>query len=276
MSQDEHFKFVKALAIDLNRNEIKLSSFPDVVVRVRNALDDPDTSGADLANILSLDPVLTSKVLVLANSAACNPSGVKTDCVATAIGRIGFQKVRSTAISYAVELLHDSEGLEALKKELKETWSSGLRLAAMSEAIAQKLTKLDADSAFLAGLLNQIGVLYIFKKYPEYPTLLQNPDARQGIVDEWAAPIGENIVGNWDFSEDVQATLNPSDDKSARVGTDANLADVVTAAKSSLNGANGELAEIPAARRMQLTEDKMPSVMEEYEQKLEALMASVR
>ena len=276
MSQDEHFKFVKALAIDLNRNEIKLSSFPDVVVRVRNALDDPDTSGADLAKILSLDPVLTSKVLVLANSAACNPSGVKTDCLATAIGRIGFQKVRTTSISYAVELLHDSEGLEALKKELKKTWSSGLRLAAMSEAIAQKCTKLDADSAFLAGLLNQIGVLYIFKKYPEYPNLLQDPDARQGIVDEWAAPIGENIVGNWDFSDDVQATLNPADNDSARVGTDANLADVVTAAKASLNGASGELSDMPAARRMQLTEDKMPSVMEEYEQKLEALMSSVR
>ena len=276
MSQDEHFKFVKALAIDLNRNEIKLSSFPDVVMRVRNALDDPDTSGADLARILSLDPVLTSKVLVLANSAACNPSGVKTDCLATAIGRIGFQKVRTTAISYAVELLHDSEGLEALKKELKKTWSSGLRLAAMSEAIAQKCTKLDADSAFLAGLLNQIGVLYIFKKYPEYPNLLQDPDARQGIVDEWAAPIGENIVGNWDFSDDVQATLNPSDDESERVGTDANLADVVTAAKASLNGANGELPDMPAARRMQLTEDKIPAVMEEYELKLEALMASVR
>lgn len=276
MSQDEHFKFVKALAIDLNRNEIKLSSFPDVVMRVRNALDDPDTSGADLANILSLDPVLTSKVLVLANSAACNPSGVKTDCVATAIGRIGFQKVRTTAISYAVELLHDSEGLEALKKELKETWSRGLRLAAMSEALAQKCTKLDPDSAFLAGLLNRIGVLYIYKKYPEYPNLLQDPEARQGIVDEWAAPIGENIVGNWDFSDEVQATLNPSDDESERVGTDANLADVVTAARASLNGANGELADMPAARRMQLTEDKMPVVMEEFERKLEGLMASVR
>ncbi len=276
MSQDDHFKFVKALAIELNRNEIKLSSFPDVVMRVRNALDDPDTTGADLAKLLSVDPVLASKILVLANSAFYNPAGVKTDCLDTAVGRIGFQKIRTTAISYAVELLHDSKGLEPLKKELKATWTSGLRLAAMSEAMAQKCTKLDADSAFLAGLLNQIGVLYIFRKYEDYPDLLKDPDARQRLVDEWAAPIGENIVANWEFSDEIQATLNPGDDESARVGTAANLADVVQAARASLNGANGELAETPQAKRMQLTDDDMPAVTELYEKKLDALVAAVR
>ena len=265
MSQDEHFRFVKALAIELNRKEIKLTSFPDVVMRVRNALDDPDTSGEELARLLSVDPVLAGRVLVLANSAFYNP----------AVGRIGFDKVRTTAISYAVELLHDSEGLEALKQDLKETWSGSLRLAAMSEAMAQTCTKLHSDSAFIAGLLHRIGVLYIFRKYDEYPTLLQDPEARAKLIDEWAAPIGENIVANWDFSDEIQATLNPDDDPAARVGTDANLADVVVAAGASLAGANGELAEMPEARRMDLTGDKMPAVMELFERKLESLVSAV-
>jgi len=276
MSQDEYFKFVKALAIELNRKEIKLTSFPDVVMRVRNALDDPDTTGADLAKLLSVDPVLASRILVLANSTFYNPAGIKTDCLDTAIGRIGFQKVRSTAISYAVELLHDSEGREALKKELKETWVRGLRLAALSEAMAQKCTKLDRDSAFIAGLLHRIGVLYLYNKYDEYPSLLQDADARQGLIDEWTAPIGENIVANWDFSDEIQATLNPGDDQGGRVGTPASLADVIVAADAALDGANGELTEMPEAKRMQLTDEMMPRVMELYEEKLESLMSAVR
>jgi len=276
MSQDQHFKFVKSLALDLNRKEIKLSSFPDVVMRVRKALDDEDTTGEQLSRILSVDPVLASKILVLANSTFYNPAGIKIDGLDAAIGRIGFEKVRTTAISYAVEQLHASKGLDALKTELRQTWSAGIRMAALSEVIAKQCTKLDTDSAFIAGLLNQIGVLYIFTKYDEYPDLLQNQEARQSLIDEWAAPIGENIVANWDFSDEIQATLNPDADERARRGADPDLTDVVTAAKASLNGTNDQLYEAPEAKRLQLNEQNMPAVMEQYEQKLMAVASAVK
>lgn len=276
MSQDQHFKFVKNLALELNRKEIKLSSFPDVVMRVRKALDDEDTTGEKLARILSVDPVLASRILVLANSTFYNPAGIKIEGLDAAIGRIGFEKVRTTAISYAVEQLHSSQGLDALKTELRQTWSAGIRLAALTEVIAQQCTKLDTDSAFIAGLLNQIGVLYIFTKYDEYPDLLQDPEARQNLIDEWAAPIGENIVANWDFSDEIQATLNPDADERARRGTDPDLTDVVIAAKASLNGADDQLFDTPEAKRLRLNDQNMPTVMEQYEQKLMAVASAVR
>lgn len=276
MSQEEHFKFVKSLATELNRKEIKLTSFPDVVVRVRKALDDPDTTGEKLANILSVDPVLASRILVLANSTFHNPGGIKIESLDAAVGRIGFKQVRTTAISYAVEQLHASKGLEALKKELRETWSTGMRLAALSEVIAQHCTKIDADSAFIAGLLNQIGVLYIFTKYEEYPSLLQDPDVRQNLIDEWAAPIGESIVGNWGFSKDIRATLNPEEEQNPAHRTDANLGDVVVAAKATLNGGEGQLSDTVQGRRLQLTDEKMPAIMESYQLKLDSLASAVR
>lgn len=276
MSQEEHFKFVKALALELNRKEIKLTSFPDVVMRVRKALDDSDTTGDDLAKILSVDPVLASRMLVLANSTHYNAAGIKIEGLDAAVGRIGFEKVRTTAISYAVEQLHASKGLESLKAELRQTWSAGLRLAAMSEVIAKHCSKLSVDSAFIAGLLNQIGVLYIFTKYEEYPNLLQDPDARQKLIDEWAAPIGENIVANWDFSDEIQATLNPDEDEAARRGTHANLVDVLATAKVSVNGYDQQLYDSAEAKRLQLTEEKMSKVMESYQQRLDSLASAVR
>ena len=174
MSQKEYFELVQSLAVDLNRNDIKLPSFPDVVVRVRTALDDSDTTSTDLANILGVDAVLASRILILANSTYHNPGGIKIEGLEAAVGRIGFEKVRTAAIAYAVEQLHASEGLEPLKDELRTTWSAGMRLAAMSEVIAKHCTKLDGDSAFIAGLLHRIGVLYLFTKYHDYPALLQD------------------------------------------------------------------------------------------------------
>lgn len=276
MSEDEHFKFVQSLARDLNGSEIKLPSFPDVVLRIRTALDDPETTGQDLAKILSNDAVLASRILILANSTYHNPAGIKIEGLDAAVGRVGFEKVRSAAISYAVEQLYASKELAPLKDELRNTWSAGLRLAALSEVIARHCTDLDGDSAFIAGLLNRIGVLYIFTKYGEYPALLQDPDARQKLIDEWAAPIGESIVANWDFSAEIQATLNPDEVETTRRRTKANLADIVTTARLSLSGDEIQWRDTEEARRLQLTADKMPKILESYKHKLQSLAAAVR
>ena len=276
MSQDEHFKFVQTLARDLNSKDIKLPSFPDVVMRIRAALDDPDTTGEDLAKVLSNDAVLASRILIFANSTYHNPAGIKIEGLDAAVGRVGFEKVRTAAISYAVEQLYASDDLAPLKNELRKTWSEGLRLAALAEVIARHCTKLDGDSAFVAGLLNRIGVLYIFTKYGEYPSLLQDPEARQELIDEWAAPIGESIVANWDFSEEIQHTLNPDEVETTRRRTEANLSDIVVTAKLSLIGDEIELQETEEAKRLELTADKMPKILESYKEKLDSLAAAVR
>ncbi len=276
MSQEAYFNFAKSLARDLNRDEISLPSFPDVVIRIRTALDDADTTSKDLATIISVDAALTLRILVLANSTFYNPAGVKIEGLDAAIGRIGFQKVRSTAIAYAVEQLHSSTGLEPLKKELRETWSLGLRVAALSEAIARHCTKLDADSAFIAGLLNRIGVLWIFTKYPEYPELVADPESRQMLIDEWAAPIGESIVSNWNFSKEIRETLNPAQYAGEERTIDANLADVVTTARQSMNGGEIHFPESDEVRRLKVTDEIVPEILETYQGKLDSLASSVR
>jgi HD-like signal output (HDOD) protein len=163
-----------------------------------------------------------------------------------------------------------------LKSELADNWLTGLRVAAMAEVIARHCTKLDSDSAFVAGLLNRIGVLYIFTKYGEYPALLQDADARQGLIDEWAAPIGESIVANWGFSEEIQATLNPDEVETTHRRSVANLADIITAAKVSLDDSEIDWEGIAEAKRLELTSDKMPVIMESYKEKLESLSSAVR
>ena len=276
MSDEEHFKFVQSLANELNKKDVKLPSFPDVVIRIRKALDDPDTTGDDLANILSVDAVLASRILILANSTYHNPAGIKIEGLSAAVGRIGFEKVRTAAISYAVEQLHASESLAALKNELRQNWSIGLRHAALSEVIARHCTKLDSDSAFIAGLLHRIGTLYIFTKHQEFPSLVGDADTRQKLIDEWSAPIGESIVANWEFSEEIQKTLNPDEVETTRRRTEANLADVVSTAKRSLNGEDIQLHNTPEEQRLKLTEDMLPEIQESYKSKLDSLASAVR
>ena len=276
MSKEKYFELVKSLAEDLNHHEIKLASFPDIVLRVRIALDNPDTTSENLATILSVDPVLASRILVLANSAFYNAGGIKIEGLSAAVGRIGFSTVRTTAISYAIELLHASEGLGALKSELRKAWSAAMRRAAMCEVMARYCSKLNGDTAFIVGLLNQIGVLYIFTKYEEYPDLLKDPDARNELIDEWAAPIGENIVAEWDFSEEVQATLNPDEDEAARPDSQPTLVDVIVAANALLDAGSPELSDTPATNRLKLSDAMIPEIMELFQIRLDSLASAVR
>ena len=57
---------------------------------------------------------------------------------------------------------------------------------------------------------------------------------------------------------------------------EANLADVVTTAKLSFNGEDVQLQDTAAARRLQLTDEKMPQILESYQQKLVSLASAVR
>ena len=146
----------------------------------------------------------------------------------------------------------------------------------MCEVLARYCSKLNGDTAFIAGLLNQIGVLYLFTKYKEYPTLLKDPEKRQSLIDEWAAPIGENIVADWKFSDEVQATLNPDEDEAARPDSEPNLVDVVIAAKASLDTSSPMVHDTPATKRLNLSDAMMPEIMELFQLRLDSLASAVR
>jgi HD-like signal output (HDOD) protein len=275
MSQDEYFRFVQELAADLNGKQVKLPSFPDVVVRVRRALDDGDCTADVLADILSAEPVLASKILVFANSSYHNPAGAKIEGLNSAVGRIGFEKVRSVAISYAVEQLHDSVQPAPLKSELGHSWVTGQRTAALSEVITRQRTKLDSDAAFIAGLLQNIGCLYIFTKYETYPDLLSTKDSRQQLIDEWQAPIGESIVANWGFSDEIQATFAVAEPEGTRRRVEPNLADVIFVAKALLSGDKAVLSESEESQRLKLSEQELQPIMVAYEERLKSMAAAV-
>jgi len=276
MSQEEYFSFVQGLARDLNGDNVKLPSFPEVVIRLREQLNNPETTSIDIENTLSMDPVLASRMLKLANSVYHNAAGIKVESLHAAVSRIGFEPVRTAATQYAIEQLHASKDLAPFEKELRTAWSTGLNVAALSESIAKECTKLDPDSAFIAGLLNQIGVLYILSKHKEYPALLDDLEARQNLINDWVAPIGESVVANWGFSEAIQLSVNPGDKEERRGRGEPDLADVIATAKGSLDPEDSDWQDSIEAQRLQLTAEKMATVIEQYELRMQSLSASIK
>ena len=103
MTGSEQTQFLQQLAEDLNSKCIELPSFPDVVINIRTALEDPKCTSERLAEVVRTDPVLVARLLMAANSAFHNRAGIEIVDLNLAISRLGFEVVRNTAITLAVE-----------------------------------------------------------------------------------------------------------------------------------------------------------------------------
>ncbi|MEA3150701.1 MAG: hypothetical protein QOD56_1640, partial [Gammaproteobacteria bacterium] len=153
-------QFLAALAAEVSSGTVDLPCFPDIVIRIRNALADPKSTPEKTVTIVGAEPRLAGRLLQTANSAAFNPSGKPLTDLRTAITRLGHQLVQSAAMAFAVQHLKDESSLKSIAKPLSELWKESIAVASICQVVARR-TGVSPDEAFLTGLLHGIGRLYI-------------------------------------------------------------------------------------------------------------------
>jgi len=133
-----------------------IPTLPNIIHTITETVNDPDSSAADLARVIGGDVGLSSKILKLANSAAFGFSREISD-IQQAIALLGFRQTQTLALSVPV--------FESLIKladfDFKRFWSHSLRCAKLSKLISLPLAGGKTDSAFVAGLLHDIGQVVI-------------------------------------------------------------------------------------------------------------------
>jgi hypothetical protein len=110
--------FLGNLATEVSKGTVNLPCFPDVVMRIREALSEPDVSLTEIVKIVGTEPRLAARLLQAANSAAFNPAGKHLTDLRAAITRLGHRPVQSAAMSFAVKQLRLAPALRAISKPL--------------------------------------------------------------------------------------------------------------------------------------------------------------
>src|ERR1700733_14762670 len=100
-------EFLSQLAAEVSSGTVNLPCFPEIVLRIRNALADPTTTPEKTVTIVGAEPRLAGRLLQTANSAAFNPTGRPLTDLRTAITRLGHQVVQSAAMAFAVQHMKD-------------------------------------------------------------------------------------------------------------------------------------------------------------------------
>lgn len=221
--------FLTALAKEVSSGTVDLPCFPDVVIRIRNALADPATTAEQTVTIVGAEPRLAARLLQTANSAAFNLSGKPLHDLRSAITRLGHQLVQSAAMAFAVQHMKNEKSLRAIAGLLSNLWKQSIIVASICQEIARR-TKVNPDEAFLTGLLHGIGRLYIMVRIAGPPTEFKDPESFMSLVAGWHASIGKAVLENWGFDEPLcEAIGAQSDLDRSHRGREADLADVLVA-----------------------------------------------
>jgi HD-like signal output (HDOD) protein len=203
----------------LFQNPTALPTAPKVVEELISSFDKASVSTEEIAKKLSTDPVLSAKLLRLANSAYYHVSR-SIGTVEDAVLMLGFVTVRTLVISSG--LVSGFKTVPGL--DLKQFWRYSLHTAVSAKWIAKK-TKENTDLAFTIGMMHAIGQLVIHSAMPEKAMALDkvaNPmdsrrlDAETTSFGYTFADVGAELAKRWKFpatfSETIEAFPAPHKD----------------------------------------------------------------
>lgn len=271
------FAFVQALAAELSNGKVELPSFPDIALHVRQVLADEEVSQEKVMRVVGSEPMLAARLLQIANSAAINFSGRSITDLRSAIARLGFNMVRSAAIAFAMSQLKKSEGLKGLEQPLDDLWRATASVAAMSYVVAKRFSRVNPDTAMLAGLLHGIGKLYVLSRVTRYPRLLADPTVYSTIVRDWHAPIAKALLENWDMAEEIVVAVSEYEDLERKHVGAHDLTDVLTvshllsAFKEHPETLELNMHDVAACRRLTIDTTSYRQLIEESEHEVNAL-----
>jgi HD-like signal output (HDOD) protein len=220
--------FLRKLAAEVSEGSIDLPCFPDVVIRISTALADVDTTTDHVVTIVGAEPRLAARILQTANSAAFNTSGKPLTELRSAVTRLGQRMVHGTAMSYAMQQMKNEASLRSIAQPLTELWNKSIAVASVCRIVAAR-TKLNADEAFLTGLLHGIGSLYIMARAATGALDLGAENASLELLSGWQASIGKAVLESWGFAEDMCEAVGAQADHERRWKHEAALTDVLIA-----------------------------------------------
>ena len=113
----------------------------------------------ELGDIVMYDQSLTIKILALVNSAYYGFSQ-QISSISIALSLLGMVKVKNIIVAVAMKPMMSNQGD-------KELWKHSIRVAAGCEYLAELTKIMDADEAFIAGFIHDVGKIVLHTTNPK-------------------------------------------------------------------------------------------------------------
>ncbi|MCA9229094.1 MAG: HDOD domain-containing protein [Planctomycetales bacterium] len=197
------------------RRARSLYSLPAIAAEVIELTSSPRVDARALKDCIEVDPALTAKILRVVNSSLFGLSREVSD-LNQAIALLGTKPLKLLVLGFS---LPENLFRTVAQEQLDWYWRTTLARAVAAREISEQLWKRSGDDAFLAGLLQDIGILVLLGDFKEpYSQLLksvidQSADLRRLEIDSFGfdhATLSAVLLEHWNMPEQlVRAVAEP-------------------------------------------------------------------
>lgn len=166
----------------------------DASRRVLKAVENPDLGLSALAKIVVAEPLLSAKVIRLANSVAINPANQMVRDVRQAVLRVGMDPVKALAMVLIMDQLRQTQRHSACRELSNRLWERSVHVAALAFVLARKVTRLSADEAMFAGIVHDLGRFYLLSRVADFPELLEDKVVLAETINDLAEPVTARVL----------------------------------------------------------------------------------
>lgn len=153
-------------------------ALPPVVQIILGVTSGRSSSATTLATLIQSDPMLSSGLVAIANSPYFG-FAKKVSKVSHAVSMLGFEEIRSLVLSMSVAQLFNHKGFAHTDKIWRHSYAAGVATRMVAVFFKQKIE----SKFFLAGLLHDVGKLFLSQYFPErYNEMLAILDREAGSV----------------------------------------------------------------------------------------------
>ena len=182
------------IGAELASGRVNFPTFLQASIRIKECADDPDASLQDIANLIRAEPLLSARVIGMANSALLNPGGKPITAIGPAVVRIGLLPIRTLAFVVAAQQLANDLRSEELKAAASALWMHSVDVATRSHALAKHFKVCPADKAMLIAMLRNVGEFYLIARISEFTELAADPEQTSDFVSTWREPVGAALL----------------------------------------------------------------------------------
>ncbi|WP_319404803.1 HDOD domain-containing protein [uncultured Desulfosarcina sp.] len=270
-------------------NTSSLPAMPEVMLKVQQMIKHPGTSPAQLSKIIEIDPAMVTGILKVANSAYYGFRG-KVATIQHASALFGTRRLAEliTAMSAGGVLgkAMDGYGLNA-----GDMWRHSIAVACTAGEIAAAIGSDAPDSAYMAGLLHDVGKIILDPYVRERKVLFDHyfatqpektvQDAERDILGFDHAVIAAILCENWSLPRSISFGIRhhhqPSSAGDHQLSHIVHLADYFTIQAGVGGGGMASCQELDENSRslVALTPDTLDAATAKARQYVESLTGSL-
>ena len=197
---------------DFLKEDIRIPSPPSIAVRILDAVKKDETSFNELGNIISSDPALVAKIMMVANSSFYNIPR-KIDSIPKALGILGTNTLKNIALSFVIV-----KGLRGPSEDgfdFNFFWKRALTAAVSADILSPIISDKNPDT-FVTALLQDIGIVVMYLSRPEdYLRVFDEKRASSLAVEEAERKVfgfdhqelGAEVLKNWGIPDTVYGPI---------------------------------------------------------------------